>query len=409
LIEDHARRDLFRHRVMASGLLGVAAIVLIGSRYAGLSEFAGQWVRAACEAALVGGLADWFAVTAIFRHPLGLPIPHTAIIPKAKARIADGLGRFVAGNFLEPSVLSARLTELDLSGTLARWLSRKPVSDALAERLTSGLPVLLSAVEDQDVRKFVGDALAIKAAHADLAPFVVRFSRSLMMAGEHGPVIDAAARMGLALLARSESAIKAEITANSSWWVPRQVDHRLADVVMVALSNLLEELTRPNTGLRQDLEQQLARYIDLLDFDPQAKHAFESWKRRILAEPAAGAALAEVWDGVKSFALDKDSTLTPVISNAIQALGRALLADRSMADRLNRRLRALILGALTPMRSVIGGFITDVVMAWDSKTLTERLELSVGKDLQYIRISGTIVGAVIGSVLFLIHYWIDQS
>jgi uncharacterized membrane-anchored protein YjiN (DUF445 family) len=409
--DDAARlRDIQRYRLMATGLLGFVAVILVLVRVYAPPGFYTSLALAGLEAALVGGLADWFAVTALFRRPLGLPIPHTAIVPRAKERIAEGLGIFVTRNFLEPSLLHARLGQLDMAGSIASWLNRPIVAQALGERMAASVPVILNSLEDKQLRQFVGQALAINASRAQLSPIAARTLRGLVDAGEHGPIIQALARMGQDLLAQSDSAIKAEITANSSWWVPRIVDNKLAEAVSNGLANLLEELERPTSASRQRLDQELEAVIWRLENEPTTQASFEAWKNRLLAQPGTQVTLAKSWDAIKAMLSPVgpqsfDRNMADVMTTAVRGLGSALARDLVMRDRLNRRLRVLAMGGLVPLRGAIGTFITDVVQAWDAKTLTHRIELSVAKDLQYIRVSGTLVGALVGCVLFLIQAW----
>jgi uncharacterized membrane-anchored protein YjiN (DUF445 family) len=235
--------------------------------------------------------------------------------------------------------------------------------------------------------------------------------RGLVDAGEHGPIIEALARLGQDLLARSDVAIMAEISARSSWWMPRMLDERLARSVTESLDNLLEELARPTSASRLQLDAQIEHLIHRLDYDPETQIAFENWKRRLLSQPGTQAALAKSWDAIKAMLTpDERSGVDPAMiqffERAILALGRGLDNDKAMSARLNRRLKAIALGALVPLRGAIGGFITDVVKAWDARTLTDRIELSVAKDLQYIRVSGTLVGALVGAGLFLANHFL---
>lgn len=397
------RRDLARHRAGATGLLALMALGLVAVRLWGGEGLGAAFARAAFEAALVGGLADWFAVTALFRRPLGLPIPHTAIVPRAQGRIADGLGRFVAQHFLDPALLQDRLKDIDVAGALARWLGRPAVADALAARVVQSLPVILNAVGDREIRDFLGEALTLKAARTELAPVTARLLRALVAAGEHGPVITALARMTRGVLEGSESAIIAEVAARSSWWVPRSVDRKLAESVIDGLNTLLDEIERPTSATRLRLDAEVEALVDRLEHDPATRAAFEAWKTRLLEQPMARGLAGRAFDALRSLAMEADATLTPGVARALIALGGALERDEAMRQRLNRRLSRVALGILVPGRAAIGGFITEVVRGWDPPVLTERLELSVGRDLQFIRVSGTLVGALVGMALFALQ------
>ena len=317
-------------------------------------------------------------------------------------------------NFLDPALLSTRLSQLDMAGSIANWLKRPIIAQAIGERAAASLPVILNSLEDRELRQFIGEALALNAARADLSPFAARTLRGLVDAGEHGPIIAALARVGQDLLAQSQPAIKAEIAAHSSWWVPRVVDKKLAEAVSTGLGNLLDELERPTSASRLRLDMEIESLIWRLENDADTQVGFEAWKRRLLAQPGTQATLAKSWDAIKAMMThDRDEpfdrSIAELVARSIQGLGGALENDVPMRARLNRRLKALAMGALVPLREGIGHFITDVVRAWDAHTLTDRIELSVAKDLQYIRVSGTLVGALVGCVLFLAQYWFTRS
>jgi uncharacterized membrane-anchored protein YjiN (DUF445 family) len=411
LADDAARRsDLLRHKLYATGLLGIMIGGLVGARLLLHGQSAGPLIEAACEAGIVGGFADWFAVTALFRRPLGLPIPHTAIVPRAHHRIADGLGKFVADHLLDPEIMTRRLHDSDPSLGFARWLARPQVSAALAERISNALPVVLNAIEDDEIREFLSHALESRAKSADIAPWLARTSRGLRDTGELSRMIDALIEPLRAIADASGPRIEAEVALRSSWWVPRAFDRRIATALTDGISEWLEELSRPTGSARMRLEAAVDQWIARLEQDPLLRDEVDAWKLRVLAQPAVKNLLARSWDEAKAMlsqsAGGSDPALARGIALSLSALGNALAEDQIMRDHLNRRVQRIVMGTIVPFRTRIGEFVSDVVQSWDAPQLSRRLELAVGKDLQFIRMSGTLVGALVGTALYLINQFL---
>ncbi|MEW5728665.1 MAG: DUF445 domain-containing protein [Pseudomonadota bacterium] len=407
----HARAaEYARMRWIATGLLVLMLAVFVAT-----GQLVDRWpwlayARAFAEAAMVGAVADWFAVVALFRRPFGLPIPHTAIIPRNKQRIGDSLGAFICNNFLAPDVVSAKLDSLDPAGRLARWLAR-PENAARAARRASGVvPPLLEALEDDRVRGFLHGAVRRGLAAVDAAPLASRVLAVLVAHGHHQALFDRLIVAGEGFLARNEGLIRARVADRSWRWLPRWVDEKLADKVVFGLADTLRELHDPGHPWRRDFQVAAESWVARLAEDPDWRARGEAIKAEVMDNPALEGYLDSLWEEIKrrlrSDAAQDQGVLQGGLERALLALGERLEADPAMRAVANRWLRVAVQRHVIPHRGEIGGFIAGVVARWDTTTLVGKLELQVGKDLQYIRINGTIVGGLVGLLIYVVGGWL---
>ncbi len=400
------RRLLRRNRGLATGLLVLAATLFTALRFVPEPGFWVELARAASEAAIVGALADWFAVTALFRRPLGLPIPHTAIIPANKDRIGDGLGSFVERNFLEPSLVAAKLRSIDPADRLVRWLKAPGMIEALAARLTMTLPTLIQSVEDRELRAFFGRALGEQLRGAEVSPLLGKVLGVLVSSGQHQPLLERAVAWALELMDRNQGRLQSMVGQRSGWWIPKAIDRRVAQKIGQGAQEFLTDLLDPAsvTRIRMELAiEDLAR--DLQD-DPDTRAQVEDAKARLLDRPEIQIWLAGLWDEMRDLTLDDlarpDGKTREALTTGLRSLAATLEADPAMRARLNASVERLALEMVSPWRRGIGRFIAEVVHGWDARTVSDRIETAVGSDLQYVRISGTIVASLVGSALFLL-------
>ena len=363
-------------------------------------------VRATAEAALVGGLADWFAVTALFRKPLGLPIPHTAILPKNKDRIGEGLAIFIERNFLTPEIVKAKLRTIDPTRLVANWLSAPANADAVARRLVRLLPHLISAVDDRNFREFVGEWLGRHLAEIELAPLLGRAVALLTAKGFHEILLDRLLDFsGQFLEEREEQLYAAAGAQRRRWWIPKTVNRQIAKAITAGVKELLSKLREPGAPARRNLLEKLERLAAELTTSPVYRTRVEQAKLRLLEDEVIKAWLGSIWSDAKQVLLtdlaSPQSRAHLALAAAILSLGRHLLADGAMRKRVDRTIEAMALEAV-PWRAGLAQFITEVVRQWDTASFTSRLELVVGGDLQYIRITGTLVGGFVGCLLYLL-------
>jgi uncharacterized membrane-anchored protein YjiN (DUF445 family) len=401
------RRALRRNRAIATALLLIMAGGFLATSAA---PDAGLWVsliRATTEAGVIGGLADWFAITALFRRPLGLPIPHTAILPRNKNRIGEGLGAFLERHFLTEELVLARLRSLDVAQHVADWLADPRDAEMVADKLAVVLPHLTSALDDEELRRFTGDALGIRLRDVDAAPLVGKVLGLLTAGGYHAAVVDRSAELAAEFLERNAQQLEESAAEGTRrrWWIPAAVNRQVARAIIRGVRELLEDLRTPDSKLRRKVLDAIDESGRDLARSPEHRARFEAAKHALLDRPEVQAWLGSVWDQIRdSVVADIGSPRSHAregIATACASIGRALRDDANMRARLNSVIETVAVGLL-PWRRELGRFVADVVRRWDETVLVQRMELAIGADLQYVRFTGTLVGATIGCLLFLL-------
>jgi uncharacterized membrane-anchored protein YjiN (DUF445 family) len=399
------RRALRRSRAVATGILGVAAVVFLATSAVVGQEFWIALVRAGAEAALVGGLADWFAVTALFRHPFGIPIPRTAIVPKNKDRIGQGLGQFVERNFLAPEILAGRLAALAPVKHAAEWLAQHGNAALVAGRVAEALPPLIRSLEDRELRDFIARSFHEQLRELELAPALGRLLSLLTRSGQYDALFDRALDAAHDALAANADRLYAMVAERSQWWIPRAVDRRIAERIIAAIEDILAELRQPDSEARGRFRESVETMAAELVVSPQWRKRVADMKDRLLEQAEVQDWLAAVWDELRRIVLDDlaapASRTRAAMTQGLASLGRTLAGDAEMQARLHAGIEHVAL-AVVPWRGQIAALIAEVVRSWDAGTVAARLELAMGSDLQYIRMNGTLVGACVGCLLFLI-------
>lgn len=403
---DFQRRGLGRYRLIASALLALMAVLFVATALVPQPGFWTLLVRATAEAALVGGLADWFAVTAIFRQPLGLPIPHTAIVPKNKDRIGEGLAIFIEHNFLTADLVRAKLRSIDPARLLAEWLASPANAHATAVRLLRVMPHVLRAVDDRDLRQFVGESLGRRLGEIELGPLLGRAVAVLTANGFHEMLLDRSLEFCRQFLEKREDQLYAAAEAQRRrWWIPRAVNRQITKAIIGGIKDLLSNLRELGSPARQNFLGGIEELARELGTSPEYRARVEQARRRLLDDAEVMAWFASAWRDAKAALLtdlaSPRSRMHHAVSAAIHSFGQHLLLDEAMRGRLNRTLEAMTT-EVVPWRGGLAQFIIEVVRQWDTKRFTERIEAVVGGDLQYIRITGTLVGGAVGCVLHLI-------
>ena len=404
--QDLQRRGLRRNRLIATALLGVMAALFISTALAPQPGFWILLVRATAEAALVGGLADWFAVTALFRQPLGLPIPHTAILPRNKDRIGEGLAIFIGRNFLSSDILRAKLRSIDPARLVAEWLSMPANAEAIARRLVRMLPHLIDAIDDRDFRVFIGEALDRHLADIELAPLLGRAIAVLTTNGFHETLLDRLLDFCRKFLEeREEQLYMAAEAQRRRWWIPKAINRQIARAIIGGVKELVSKLRESGTPARRNLLREIERLAEQLRTSSVYRARVEEAKLRLLEDAEVKAWLGSVWGDIKRGLLadlaSPQSRADQALGAVICSLGHHLLADTAMRKRVNRTIEAMAL-EVVPWRTGLAQFLIEVVRQWDASSFTNRVELAVGNDLQYIRINGTLVGGLVGCLLYLL-------
>jgi uncharacterized membrane-anchored protein YjiN (DUF445 family) len=412
LTVDRARRM----RWTATGMLAAMAAIFIATHgLATTGHPAWGYVNAFAEAAMVGGLADWFAVTALFRHPLGLPIPHTAIIPENKDRIADTMAAFLRENFLTPAVVARRMSGMNIAKAAGEFLAASPERGGVDERsrITSGAAELLAEVlESLDPDRLgnqVRSGLAAQLSKLDIAPLAGRMVESAMVDKRHQPLIDGFVRWAGLTLEDNEETIREIIhqrVAGVLRWAG--IDKTISSSVLDGLYKLLAEvLVNPDHPLRGKIEEGLAKLGQDLQHDPETRAKVEEMKRDLIANPAVAVWWTGVWERIRQSlirrARDPESQMGAEMRNMLAELGEALQQDARLQHQINRFARRTMVGVATRYGDQIVRLVSETVKRWDARTITDRVEGAVGRDLQFIRINGTLVGGLVGMTLHFIN------
>lgn len=391
---------LRRMKILAGGLLALMVVLFVATSLAQDRWPALAYVRAFAEAAMVGAVADWFAVVALFRRPFGLPIPHTAIIPRNKDRIGRALGEFVANHFLAPEVVAAKLDSLDAAGWLARWLNQGDNSTRLARRLAGLAPALLESLDADTAGPLARAGLRQGLAAVPAAPLLARLVAALATSGHHQSLFDQLLDGAAGFLDGHGETIRERMAERSWKWLPRWVDRKLADKMVDGSRAALAEMHAPDHPWRQEAQALVLEWCDRLTRDPDLVARGESLKAEMLNHPEMAAALDAAWiaarDRLRDALASDNAPLAAPIEQLLRKAGARLAGDEHLRAVLNRWLRRAVDRVAVPRRADIGDFIAGVVERWDGRTLTRRLELQVGPDLQYIRINGTVVGGLVG-------------
>ncbi len=407
--DDDARRALRFHRAIATGLLvGMAALTL--ATYAMPPGLYTDILQAAAKAGFVGGIADWFAVTALFRHPLGLPIPHTAIIPTQKARLGRALGRFVSNHVFTQREVAGVLAKLDLPAILSRFLADPAGARPAAVALAGTLPRLLATVEDGRARRVVARIVPRVLGGPGAGRVVARALHGLVAGGRHQEVFSFILGQLKTLLASKEDALRVAIEERVreqggrlvGWAVGAMVAKRTLGV----LNAELDKLEPDGSELRAAFDEWVKREITRMEEDPARAAEVGAAIRRVVAHETIQAWLWDIWARLR-LALEADAArpngrTVEVLQSAFVNLGTMLEQDPAARARVQTAAEGIVGGLLPAAQAQLSDFIAGVVAGWDTDTITDRLELSVGKDLQYVRVNGTIVGFLVGGFLFVL-------
>lgn len=396
---------LRRMRRVATGLLLAMTVLFVVSHVWGTDEGVWGYVRAFAEAAMVGGLADWFAVTAIFRRPLGLPIPHTAVIPKNQKRIADSVGHFIADNFLRPDLVQARVANIDLSKALGRWLAEQSQSRALATGIASAIPGVLDALDDETVASFLRRQAADAAGGARVSPAFASVLEALAQQGRHQAILNTLLKEGFRLLEENQHLIRARVSDRTGWmWRMVKVDRQASDALVMAIEDLLNDVTHdPHHPIRERISDMVAKFAADLRDDPVLQKRIEHWLQEAVSHPSVAGAVEAGWSEFKTAlrrdCADPDGKLRNWLTQALTNIGAGLAQDETVRRALNERIRSLLVELAARHGADVSRLVSDTIRAWDAKTIVDKLETNVGRDLQFIRVNGTVIGGLVGLVL----------
>jgi uncharacterized membrane-anchored protein YjiN (DUF445 family) len=400
-----AQLDVMKRR--ATGLLALAAAVFgMAAAFEGQYPWLG-YVRATAEASLVGGLADWFAVTALFRHPLGLPIPHTAIVATRKERIGRILGTFVQNHFLSRDVIAANLRAARPAERAARWLGDPEHSRRVARQVASGVAKTLEALPDDEVRQLVHQILNARLRSLRVAPALGKTLALVLADDRHQGLLNEAVRLAAGAVRDNRDMIRDQVRAESPWWVPGVVDDQIYQRIMGTVESLLRDIgSRPDHPLRAAFDRALRDFVDRLQHAPDVIAKAEAIKEEWLADPAIADLSARLWDATRraivSYATGADGAASGPLERGLSEFGAALLANEALLAEMDDLMIDLAATVVERYRQEIGDLIAQTVAGWDPQATSRRFELAVGRDLQFVRINGTLVGGLVGLAIYAV-------
>ncbi len=394
-------------KIIATGLLVVAAVVYVVCVTVGDGHGVWGYVQAMAEASMVGGLADWFAVTALFRHPLGIPIPHTAIVPRKKDQIGDALASFVEQNFLTVAVVGERLATVEVPRRVGEWLAEPAHASRLAEELGSAFSGAAGLLRDDELRLAVTGYIDRRLHAVQLAPVLARAIETVCDSGQHQIALGAALRGLMRFLDDNRSLFRTRLTEESPDWVPNWVDERVFTRGFAGVQSFLADvLATDDHELRLLFDERLRVYAHELRTNPEAAEHAEQTKVDLLDHPDAHDWLTGLWAHLKSAVVegsaDPRSDLQRTVASLTVQFGEALCTDADLRKRVDGWITSLTVYVLDRYSDEVAAIISSTVSRWDAVETGRRIEIQVGRDLQFIRVNGTVVGALAGIAIYTV-------
>ena len=409
LLQDEATRqaalDTMKRR--ATLLLVAATIIFIVAR-ALESRF--PWLgilRATAEASMVGGLADWFAVTALFRHPLGIPIPHTAIVPARKDRVGRTLGAFVQRNFLTRDVIEHRLRAAQVGKRLAEWLAEPANARMIARSAASAMSSGAQMLRDEDVQEVIDRSLAKRVRSMHLAPLLGKVLAVMTEDNRHQEVLDEVIQLASRTVNENSDLIRQRIEQETPWWIPSAVDEQIFKRVLGAIQRLLGDLNADRYHpLRERFDTSLHSFVDRLNTSPEFAAKVDAWKEEFLDNDAARKFSASIWqegkEALARYVANPDSKAPGVIEEALTKFGQKAIDDPELLAKMDEFAVDVAVFLVGRYQDEVADLIATTVSSWDPELTSRRVELAIGRDLQFIRINGTLVGGLAGLIIYLI-------
>ncbi|MFJ4691955.1 DUF445 domain-containing protein [Streptomyces sp. NPDC088766] len=409
--DEERQRGVRRMKLTAAGLLVFVAVVYVLAEWAS-HRGAGAWagyVAAAAEAGMVGALADWFAVTALFRRPLGLPIPHTAIIPTKKDQLGVSLGEFVGENFLSGEVVRQRLRAVGIGSRLGTWLAQPEHAERVTAELATALRGALTVLRDSDVQAVVGEAITRRADAQEIAPGMGKMLEKVVADGGHRRAVDLVVGRAHDWLVLHSDSVMDAVQGGAPGWTPRFVDKRIGERVYKELLRFCVEMRdMPSHPARGALDRFLRDFAADLQSDTDTRAKVERLKSEVLGRGEVQDLIASVWTAVRamivSAAEDERSELRLRVRAALLSLGSRMATEQKVQGKVDNWVESAAVHVVSTYRKEITLLITDTVAGWDAEHTTRKIEAHIGRDLQFIRINGTVVGSLAGLLIYTVAH-----
>ena len=404
--------ELRRVKWLATSVLAATLALFIVAKWLLPLHPAFGFVAAFAEAATIGGLADWYAVVALFKRPLGLPIPHTAIIQSNQHRIADKLGEFIEVHFLEAAPVEAKLRQIDFGSFIADWLRDGKRSEDLARFALRLLPEAVSATETSGLMTFVTRRVTSKLLSIDLAPLAAGTLHGFVSEGRHQGLLDDILRALHQTLTQADTMavirdkIRDELPTLLKLY---RADRFLVNRIVATATTFFEEVRNdPSHPFRAEFDRMLLSFVDRLGTDKNFADRIDGLKRDLLARPELGELARNIWSNLRSFiersASGETQVLQQILARMFVEAGEALAGDAELRAEINQGLVAVLRSVVAEQKSGVSTFISDQVKAWDMGQLITLIELNIGRDLQYIRFNGSLIGGLAGLALYTLEY-----
>ncbi|MFE2977851.1 DUF445 family protein [Streptomyces sp. NPDC059258] len=409
--DEEKQRGVRRMKLTATGLLLLVALVYVLATWAKNSGVGGWpgYVAAAAEAGMVGALADWFAVTALFRRPLGLPIPHTAIIPTKKDQLGQSLGSFVGENFLSGDVIRDRIHALGVGRRVGVWLAEPAHADRVTAELATALRGALTVLRDSDVQAIVGEAITRRANAVEIGPGLGKMLEKVVTDGGHRKVVDLVCVRAHDWLVEHGDSVMNAVQGGAPGWTPRFVDKRVGERVYKELLRFVTEMRdMPEHPARGSIDTFLTDFAADLQNDADTRARVERLKSEILGRSEVQDVIASAWSSVRTMILsaaeDERSELRLRARASLMSLGAKLASDARLQGKLDGWLEDAAVYVVTTYRAEITSLISETVAGWDADQTSKKIEAHIGRDLQFIRINGTVVGALAGLAIYTVSH-----
>jgi uncharacterized membrane-anchored protein YjiN (DUF445 family) len=394
-------------RAIATGALLVLAVVFVIMFLLQEQHPWAAYVRAGAEGGMVGALADWFAVTALFRRPMGLPIPHTALIPRKKDQLGESLGAFVEENFLSDEVLGNKLDQLQVARKAGSWLQNPTNADAVATQGAAVIRGALEVVSDEDVQRVAEDLVRRHVVEPEWSSTLGLLLGSVVENGHHRGAVDVLATRALDWALTHPETIVDLVQDRSPMWLPRAVDRLIGERLHKELVGFLRDVVAdPHHAARRSIDEWLVGLAHGMQHDPDTIATVEKFKRSLIEDPRLRQVALDTWgrlkDALGEVAENPDSALRISFVQGIRDLGARVAEDPALTAKIDGWIRDAALHVARGYRHQAAGLITDTIASWDASEASDRIEVLVGRDLQFIRLNGTVVGALAGAAIFAV-------
>jgi uncharacterized membrane-anchored protein YjiN (DUF445 family) len=398
------KADLTKMKTVALSVLGIAVICFFLGHHYKIG-----WLKAFSEAAMVGGIADWFAVVALFKHPLGIPIPHTALIPNNKDAIGQNLGDFVSDEFLIKEELEVKLDEFDFATKATNWLKEEKNAATISSLVVENvIPGALKTIDDANVKKFIQQQFEIKLKQMNFGEWIAIGLESLSKGDKQAQLITNVLTILAAELEANRAEIREKVKNATPWYTLGVADKKIADGVFNGLYEFLDMAKQPDSSIRKKINFYVLNFIEELKNSPEMQQKITTIIIEFTEKEEVQDYIGSIWQEIKKAALSdlkkgEESEIKLNLTNMIRNFGSNIQNDIVMTTKINNFIKVDLLGILLRNKKAIGDLIATSVQSWDKKEIAEKLELEVGKDLQFIRINGTVVGGIVGLVIYFVE------